>query len=538
MAEQAAIAPSNQTGDEIVASEGVVAQPKSTDAVVTSRDPDVTGHPAQQDADIASGGVGEHSPISGKIGSPGGDESRGDGHAHADNDPVNPDGGDAAPVNVGKNPGEPVKKKKKPKNKRKGGLAGHKTASGFEEFYADPPMTPTEAAEEQSTYHHRIEECIQRYRARRRFDQERTLMFNKYLFMGGIDSQPRQFTGMDSHAFGDADKDEIRTMTAVDFIGGAGSRFFELGDEDNWEIDFEGVVKGFLSRTVFETYMYDEPAMEKAAALVKNFLNYVLTHNVCPEYVGNIMAARNICDIALPEMRAVHELLSDLPGKFNSAATALFCGERAIHDLDKPENFNKFVNFRLVVLETTTNVEARKKLAELEDTASIRVVETKEETYEVLDIVRPRRNYVKMLEEQLAQQQLSGVVRPTGRVLLRPAIIAHGYDNLPRPDEIDLSAAPAEEYLVEDDILAKLERGMKLKLVVGMLDIGGSRGIRFIQEVRDIRVSFDTFLPQSLMERWKEPVPNDRPPPCAADPAAEEQTANPAAAADDNTGDA
>lgn len=278
--------------------------------------------------------------------------------------------------------------------------------------------------------------------------------------------------------------------------------------------------------------MYDEPAIEKAAALVKNFLNYVLTHNVCPEYVGNIMAARNICDIALPETRAAHELLSDLPGRFNSAATALFCGERAINDLDKPENFNKFVNFRLVVLETTTNVEARKKVAELGDTTSICVVETKEEMYEVLDIVRPRRNYIKMLETQLAQQQLSGVVRPTGRMLLRPAIIAHGYDNLPRPDEIDLSAAPAEEYLVEDDILAKLERGMKLKLLVGALDIGGS-GIRFIQAVRDIRVSFDTFLPQTLMENWKEPVPNDRPPPCAAEPAAEEDAANPAVAADD-----
>lgn len=132
MAEQAAIDPSNKTGDEIVASEDAIAQPKVTDAGVTSQGPDVTGHPAQQDADVASGGVDEHSPISGKVGIPGGDESLGDGHAHAHDDPVGPDGDAAAPVNVGKDPGEPVKKKKKSKNKRKGGLAGHKTASGFE----------------------------------------------------------------------------------------------------------------------------------------------------------------------------------------------------------------------------------------------------------------------------------------------------------------------------------------------------------------------------------------------------------------------
>lgn len=91
-----------------------------------------------------------------------------------------------------------------------------------------------------------MEECIQRFRAHRRLNTERTNIFNKYLFMGGIDAHPRQFTGMDPGTLADADKDEICTMTAVDFIGGAGSRYFEIGDEEHWEIDFEGVVKGFL----------------------------------------------------------------------------------------------------------------------------------------------------------------------------------------------------------------------------------------------------------------------------------------------------
>lgn len=79
-------------------------------------------------------------------------------------------------------------------------------------------------------------------------DPEQTNMFNKYMFMGGIDSLQRQFTGMamDTNALAAADKDQVRTMTAVDFIGGAGSRFFEIGDEEHWEVDFEGVVKGFL----------------------------------------------------------------------------------------------------------------------------------------------------------------------------------------------------------------------------------------------------------------------------------------------------
>lgn len=48
-------------------------------------------------------------------------------------------------------PGEPIKKKKTT-TKSKGGLVGRKTTSGFEEFYADPPVTPAEAAEEKNVY--------------------------------------------------------------------------------------------------------------------------------------------------------------------------------------------------------------------------------------------------------------------------------------------------------------------------------------------------------------------------------------------------
>ena len=93
-----------------------------------------------------------------------------------------------------------------------------------------------------------MEECIQRYRARRRMDPEQIKMFNRYMFMGGVNSEPRQFTGMalDTETLTAADKDLARTMTAVDFIGGSGSRYYEIGDEEHWDVDFEGVVKGFL----------------------------------------------------------------------------------------------------------------------------------------------------------------------------------------------------------------------------------------------------------------------------------------------------
>ncbi|RYP39145.1 hypothetical protein DL767_002325 [Monosporascus sp. MG133] len=506
----------------------VVAQPQDTKVDVTRKeDPGAAGNAIQENVDATSKGAGQPFPAKGTLPGSGGDDgSHDEENASADD----------VPFTAGDDAGEPIKKRKK-KRERKGGLTGHKNASGFEEYYADPPITPAEAADEKNIYSHRMEECIQRYRARRRLDQEQTQMFNKYLFMGGIDSQPRQFTGMamDTEALAEADKDQVRTMTAIDFIGGAGSRFYQFGEDEHWEIDFEGVVKGFLSRTILDIYMYDEVAIEKASKLIKNFLNYVLQHDACPEYADNIMAARNICDIAPLEMRATHELVHELPGIFNRAAASLFCGdERAVDDLDKPENFDKLVVFRLTVLDTCDDPEVRKKLAELMgDPASICFLATKEETYEVRDIIRPRHKHKKVLEEQLELMQLQDKVKPAGRAVLRPAIIEHGYDNLPRPDEVDLSDAPAEEYLLEDELLAKLERGMKLRLSVCELDVGGLR-VRIIRDVLDIRVSFDAFLPQALLAKWKDPVPSERPPPSVANPGAEEKAVDRLLAGDDD----
>ncbi|KAI4866815.1 Argonaute siRNA chaperone complex subunit Arb1-domain-containing protein [Hypoxylon rubiginosum] len=419
-----------------------------------------------------------------------------------------------------------AKKKKKKKSKRKGGAA-RKNVTGFEEYYADAPVTPAEAAQEKSEVYNlsrslaeRIEECIQRYRASRRMDSERTNLFNKYMWLGGVDTSQRQFTGFanDRDALEEADADEIRKMTATDFVGGSGQRFFDPLEQEHWVVDFEGIIKGYLSRLIPGIYLYDEPVIRKAAELIKNFLNYVLMHDVCPEYTSNIMAARNICDIGPLELRSVHELYRGLPGDFNLAASSLF-HDRHIEKVDVTENFDKLFMFRLtVIFSALLSDEIREKFVEEEDPTTIYVANTKEETYEVVDIVQPHPKHILAVEKELEKQGYGGKAKPAGVLKLRPSIIDFGYDNVPRSDEIDMSNAEVEEYLLEDELLAKFEKGMKIRAVVCELNIG----LRFIHEVKDLRVSFDLFLPQMLMENWKEPVPNTRPAPSAANPNAEE----------------
>lgn len=73
-------------------------------------------------------------------------------------------------------------------------------------------------------------------------------MLNKYLFLGGIDTSQRQFTGIgnDRDALAEADTEQIRIMTAVDFVRGTSTRFYDGDNSEDWDVDFEAVVKGFL----------------------------------------------------------------------------------------------------------------------------------------------------------------------------------------------------------------------------------------------------------------------------------------------------
>ncbi|KAI1470328.1 Argonaute siRNA chaperone complex subunit Arb1-domain-containing protein [Daldinia caldariorum] len=421
---------------------------------------------------------------------------------------------------------EPEAKKKKRKKTKKKGAAGRKNVTGFEEFYADAPTTPAQAAKEKKEIYNpsrpfseRIEECIQRYRASRRMSSERTMLFNKYLWLGGVDSSPRQFTGFaeDREAMEGKDPDEVRQMTATDFVGGSGPRFYNPLEPDDWFVDFEGIVKCFLSRVVPTIYMYDEAAILQASNLVKNFLNYVLMHDVCPEYNFDIMAARRICDAAPFELSMVYELMSSLPGPFNTTADSLF-SDRQVDEHDVPDHYDKLIAFRVTVFSSALDQKFKKQLMDSDPTA-IHVINTKDETYEVVDTIMPRQKDVSMVEEMLEETGHSGKGKPAGILVLKPSIIDFGFNNLPRPDQVDLSGAGSEDYLLEDELLDKFDKRMKIRAIVCELNIG----IRFIKAVKDVRVPFDLFLPQILMENWKEPGPATRPPPSASNPNIEEK---------------
>lgn len=125
---------------------------------------------------------------------------------------------------------------------------GMRKPTGFEEYWADTPVTPAEFAKEQDLYHpnisfeSRIETAISRFMAKRKFHQRTALIFTKFLKYGGIDCSPKQFSGgLDANDLQEKDAAQIAAMTAIHRVA---DDIITRGDK--WEVDFEGVARGFL----------------------------------------------------------------------------------------------------------------------------------------------------------------------------------------------------------------------------------------------------------------------------------------------------
>jgi len=135
-------------------------------------------------------------------------------------------------------------------------------------------------------------------------------------------------------------------MAATDFVS------TNLDEDDEWEVDFPFVVRGFLSHRVPYVLGYIEVAhLELAAQVVRNFLNYVslvfpflpppcstcegfntqqiIYHNVAPEHADGINEAIQICDLAEKELALCSHTSHRLPGNFNMACSTLFGGHYA-----------------------------------------------------------------------------------------------------------------------------------------------------------------------------------------------------------------
>ncbi|KFY38808.1 hypothetical protein V495_06354 [Pseudogymnoascus sp. VKM F-4514 (FW-929)] len=445
----------------------------------------------------------------------------------------------AAPDNGG--PATAVKKKKKSSGKKK-----KPTPTGFEEFYADPPITPEDHKEEvEQLYHHarpfaeRIETCIQRYHARRKLDEHRANIFNKYLSLGGIDTTMKAFTGgVDNETLEDFDGPTIADINATDvmFSGdGSGSKFYDPSEPQNWVVDFEGIAKAFLSSSApYNFGIHNQELVHNYCNVVKNFLNYVLMHGVCPEYTKSIITAQKICDLAKSELPAIHDISASFPGNFHKALSIichgyyrlLYVDPDSIPDRSADADPNEYMSidhahrtFRAAMALMGTDAQCAAIAAtSLEEYEAPTVIDEELSGFEVVSMILPSETLRNSFSGIRAADGRTGTINPLGLLICKPWVHpCQATLDLTVLEERERAAHPPvysdETFWVDEDILESCFVGMKFVGVVRTLDMG----VKYLDNVTVIYASFYTFVENERMINWKPPRENERLPPSCED---------------------
>jgi hypothetical protein len=365
--------------------------------------------------------------------------------------------------------------------------------------------------------HSRIQSCIQRYRGRRRINGDRAAYFNDYLFIGGIDSGAKAFSGNDPRELKEMTPAERRQATeSAAVYGGSGPEDqFYNGDPNVWVVDFAGVAAGFFSISLGPLTGYEPPAVAAAIDVVENFLRYVLQHDVCPEYAADVQRALAVCDDARAEWPMVIRLQEGGPGLFSLAATKLFCASDpdnwSLKMFDaNPENDPKMIFFSTLALfndsELLDRAISQSPLVIKEYTSTFRV-ETIEMTADAVDGVF----------KGLTLGNGSIIVQPVSKVTLNATRVEDGWYYPPGEEKLP----SAYQVILYFDYVASqgLKPGMMMNVTVADLDIG----ISIVKSLGQVMPTFYRFLPQELMRHFKIPGSGNRPPRSSKDKSEEDR---------------
>lgn len=353
--------------------------------------------------------------------------------------------------------------------------------------------------------------------------------FLTYLSYGGVTVGPNMFQGGNEKAdLERMDKDEVTETLAQTSLTDDKD---EIGkDSSIWAVDFEGVMKGFLSRRAPYYYGFEtRTQVETITKVLINFLNYLLHHDVCPEYTSDILATRSLCNTANTELWACAEAQRWLPGDFNIACSTLFDGsygqryDGVTTWMPAESGFKGFVGMTAdVAREVVKFAIAGAASEEVYQAWYTRAIEDTIETVEVHEAVGFEIIAVDQVDEETKAfyREQCTEYRPVGKIRTKPwknpegppeDLTTQEREALQRDTVMAVSGVPTGkdahsvdtvyEFFIEQVVLQHLFVGMKIEATIRRLNCG----VWFFDEVLRAFCSFDTYLYNELMVGWKEP---------------------------------
>ena len=265
----------------------------------------------------------------------------------------------------------------------------------------------------------------------------------------------------------------------------------------------------------FET----QTEVSECTNILRNFYNFLLHHDVCPEYRVEILAARRVCDAAERELLSTHKALRLLPGKFNVAVSTLFGGSYAsaygdeaawLDDEDgkieasgpthaAASNIFKFGVAALGAdddFDDDSNEAIQRRVLDQE------IVNIQENLgLEIVEVIEPLDDHIDFHASKLGL----GKGQALGKIVCkRYEFASFDYYDLPSGrKQITPDMTRMYTIWLEEEVLDQCFVDMKIDATVGTL----SGGLQFFDRVNAVRCSFYTLLENDLMlaTKWREP---------------------------------
>lgn len=274
-----------------------------------------------------------------------------------------------------------------------------------------------------------------------------------------------------------------------------------------------------INSTSFFPYYFNpdtEEMINLATVTIRNFLSYILHHDVCPEYKENIGEARKSCDIVTKELWKNQQFTANGPGNFNMASSMLFGGyfyetyfdndtwkNQKDDDDDQAKMTNdiarKVVKFALAGAGSNEQATRFRDLANQNALTATHIEDI--DGFEITAILPPDEETKEFYHIHAPDLQ------PVGKV------IANAYRDPGKPP-IDLTpeeksewengklVAPSKfEFFLEESLIQHCYPGMKVITSVWELNCG----MHYFDEVMTAYCSIYTVLANDLMLGWKKP---------------------------------
>lgn len=349
--------------------------------------------------------------------------------------------------------------------------------TGFEHDYIEPNLSNEERQTELERYnielpiYDRLQEAVMRYKMNRKLHEGTQSLFHAFLKYGGFDERPSGFTGGTSKEDEEGlSKEDKAIRKQINFVSQDVIQSLEEAD-GKWVVDFEGVTKGFFSTPFPVQFLWhddlkhDKRVTQAACNVLRNFFNYLLYHNVCAEYTGQIHSAIDALKLIEVEYVKLAQVQLSFPGAFNIACSTLLDGHYSkigyqgtwmdTEDVKAEKTgFSKYEARSIV----NAGITAFGEPTVINTVVDHRVINAEEEVgFEVTEIVLSAETseWARVFFDKLK----GTVVSPLGKLVCKRI---HFQKATPLDLPADHKAGPQTfEFLLDDELLQKCFTGMK-----------------------------------------------------------------------------